>query len=392
MEIFVYKCDKLFKKLDILEGKYIKLWENICNIESPTDYKAGLDAVSAYINNEAVNIGLKSEIIKQAAAGNLVKVTLDNKSGQKPVIISAHIDTVHPVGSFGNPPVKTAEGIMYGPGVIDDKGGAAAALYAIEALKLCGYTKRNVIFIAQTDEEVSSELSNHSTINYICNEAQKCEVFINCESFHKGEAILRRKGIARYRFYIKGKTAHSARCHLGASALLEAAHKIIDIEKFKDKDGITCNCSLITGGEVANSVPDKCEFTVDARYFSASQFYDLEKALKEIAERSYIGNTQCDIVCESKRPAMELNERNLAFLDKVNKIYKSNGLDELTAGTSQGGSDAANISASGITTIDSVGCEGGKIHTLEEFAYIRSLKEAAARIASIIYCYDETEY
>ncbi len=385
----MYICEKLFSEIDNLEEKYINFWENICSIESPTNYKEGLDEVGLYIADNALKLGLEVEIIKQENAGNIVKVTLNNNSDEKPIMISAHIDTVHPVGSFGNPPVKIKDGIIYGPGVADDKGGATAALYAMHGLKNSGYNKRNVVFIAQTDEEVSSVLSNHKTINYICNEAKKCEAFINCESFHKGEAILRRKGIARYRFYIEGKIAHSARCYSGSSALLEASHKIIDIEKFKDKEGITCNCSLIKAGEVANSVPDKCEFTVDVRYLSSEQYEYIEKVLKEIALKSYIGNTECKIVCQSKRPAMELNDKNLAFLDKINKIYKSNGMTELKVGTSFGGSDAANVSAFGVTTIDSIGCEGGKIHSIDEFAYVCSLKESAKRISSIIYCYDE---
>ncbi len=68
---------------------------------------------------------------------------------------------------------------MYGPGVLDDKGGAAAAIYAMYALKNSSYTKRNVIFITQTDEEVSSSLSEGATVDYIVKEAEKCEAFIN---------------------------------------------------------------------------------------------------------------------------------------------------------------------------------------------------------------------
>ncbi len=384
-------CDKLFSSIDELEEKYIKFWTDICNIESPTNFKKGLDAVGEYIASDSRKIGFNVEIIKQEKAGNLVKVTFNNNSSKKPVIVSAHIDTVHPIGSFGNPPVKIKDGIMHGPGVLDDKGGAAAAIYAMEALKNSGYVDRNVIFIAQTDEEVSSSISNHATIDYIISEAKKCEVFINCESLHKGEAIIRRKGISKYRFIVKGKIAHSARCFLGSSAVLEAAHKIIDIEKFKDKEGVTCNCSLLKGGEVANSVPDMCEFTVDVRYFSDAQAEEIDKILNEIAKKSYIGNTECEIKCLSKRPAMELTDRNLKFLDKINRIYEKNGMETLKVGTSLGGSDAANVSGSGVTTVDSIGCEGGKIHSLEEFAYVKSLKESAKRIASIIYCYDKMD-
>ncbi len=380
--------ERLFCQIDLLEEKFIKFLQNICNIESPTDFKDGLDQVGNFIADEVKNDGFEVEIIPQEKAGNLVKVTLNNGSSLKPIILSAHIDTVHPVGRFGSPAVRIENDIMYGPGVLDDKGGAAAALYAMAALKNCGYTERNVVFIAQTDEEVSSSLSEGATIDYITSQAKGCEAFINCESLHKGEAILKRKGIAKYRFQIKGKTAHAARCFLGANAVLEAAHKIIEIEKYKDKDSVTCNCSVISGGEVVNSVPDKCEFYVDVRYFSQEQFEKIDRELKKIAEKSYIGNTSCEAECLNKRPAMELTDRNLKFLEKINRIYRYCGMENLKAGTSLGGSDAANVSAAEVRVVDSLGCEGSNMHAANEFIYIRSLKEATKRIASIVYFYD----
>ena len=38
-------CDNLFKVIDSLEEKYTKVLVDVCNIESPTDYKKGVDAV-----------------------------------------------------------------------------------------------------------------------------------------------------------------------------------------------------------------------------------------------------------------------------------------------------------------------------------------------------------
>ena len=44
-----------------------------------------------------------------------------------PITLSGHMDTVHPRGLFGFPPVRIANGRIYGPGVIDCKGGITAA-------------------------------------------------------------------------------------------------------------------------------------------------------------------------------------------------------------------------------------------------------------------------
>ena len=40
---------RIFDNIDSLAEKYTDLLEDICNIESPTSYKAGVDAVVEYI-------------------------------------------------------------------------------------------------------------------------------------------------------------------------------------------------------------------------------------------------------------------------------------------------------------------------------------------------------
>ncbi len=382
-------CAALFAELDRLEDDFIAFWRDITMIESPTHDKPGLDRVTCLINDTAERFGFLAETIPQEKAGNMARVTLCTPSSEKPIILSAHIDTVHPIGSFGQPPVRIEDGKIYGPGVLDDKSGVAAALYAMTALARCGYRQRNVIFLGQTDEEVSSAVSDKATINYMCTEAKQCEAFINLESMKPGKAVLRRKGIVRYELIIHGKASHSAKCYNGKNALLEAAHKIIALEAYKDKEGITCNCSMISGGDVANTVPEQCRFTVDIRYFTAEQLEQINTALHQIADTSYIGGTTCTVELVSMRPSMELTDADLELFNHMNTIYRTCGLPELEIGTSFGGSDAANVSACGVKTIDSIGCEGKYIHTTQEFAYVRSLKEAAQRIAALVWLYDE---
>jgi hypothetical protein len=51
------KCEALFAKIDELYPKYVKVWEDVCNIESPTADKAGVDEVCQYIVNMAEEKG-----------------------------------------------------------------------------------------------------------------------------------------------------------------------------------------------------------------------------------------------------------------------------------------------------------------------------------------------
>ena len=75
------------------------------------------------------------------------------------------------------------------------------------------------------------------------------------------------------------------------------------------------------------------------------------------------------------------------LLEKINGIFSSNGLSTLELGSRRGGSDAADVTTYGISCIDSIGVEGERAHSVEEYAVLDSLDLSAKRLASIIYCF-----
>ena len=281
-----YKCTALFARLDELEREYLKFWIDVCKIESPTEYKEGVDRVGAYFIEKAMARGWKVEVQKQPVSGDCVCITINPEAEARPVVVSGHIDTVHPVGFFGEEIVTWDEEKIYGPGVTDCKGGAVAGFYAMAALEDCGFTARPVKLILQSDEEVSSRFSNKETVKYMAGQAENCVAFLNCEPHKDHKVTISRKGISRYELEVKGKAKHSSNCYEGVSAIREAAYKIIELEKLKDADGLTCNCGLIKGGTAENTVPEKCVFTADIRFSNQQEMEEADKFVKEIAGRA----------------------------------------------------------------------------------------------------------
>lgn len=374
---------ELFAEIDKLNEKYLKVWEDICNLESPTNCKEGVDAVGRYIAELSEKLGRKIEIIPEPVSGDVVFITMNPDVKGKPIALSGHIDTVHPVGSFGTPAVTWDSEKIYGPGVTDCKGGVVACLLAMEALEKIGFDARPVMLLLQTDEETSSLGSKKNTIHNICEKAKDCEAFLNCEGFHNITLI--RKGIARYIFEVKGKSGHASGCHLLSSAIREAAAKILEIEKFKDGEGITANVGVISGGTVINAVPETCTFKVDVRFGTQKQFEEADAKMREIANTSFFPDTSCTLSQPGKRDAMELCERNLTLLDNMNRVFAESGLPAVKYGKSGGGSDAADVTVYGIPCVDSMGVRGGNLHSRDEYAYISSLAESAKRIAAVVY-------
>lgn len=380
------KCEKLFSAIDRLNDEYIKFWIDVCNTESPTDFKEGVDNCGALFIEKAKEYGFDIDVHEESVSGNCVCITMNAGSDAAPIVFSGHLDTVHPIGMFGNPPVRCDADTIYGPGVCDCKGGAVASLLAMAALHECGFTSRPVKLLLQSDEENGSRASGKATVKYMCRKSQGAVAFLNTEPHRPGSVAITRKGISKYLFEITGKAVHASMCYNGASAIAEAAHKILELEKLKDEYGITCNCGIIKGGTAENTVPEKCSFTADIRFTTDEQREEADRLVEEITNKSFVEGTKCITRLASYRVAMEKCDKNVALLDKINAIYKENGLPELSGRDVKSGSDASDLSAFGIPALDSLGAEGLGIHSINEHARISSLAESAKRLAAVAYC------
>ena len=384
------KCKQLFEKIDEHFEEYVKVWEDISRIESPTSYKEGVDAVGNYVCEIAKKHAWKIEIHEEDVSGNAIAITMNPEAKLPPIVFSAHMDTVHPIGSFGKEIVWREGNNLRGPGVLDCKSGIAQSLLAMHALEDIGFTARPVILILQSDEEVGSRTSGKRTVKFMCDKAKGAVGFINLEGSSPGYAIVERKGIIYYNFHIEGIEAHSSKCAtMGANAIAEAAHKIIELEKIKNEGGVTCNCGTIKGGTVPNTVPGKCTFCVNIRFVNSRDREWIEGKVREIADTVYVPGCKTTLELHGDRVAMEYSERNIEFLDKMNKVFEANELSALLPGKATGGSDAAYVTVAGIPCVDNMAATGGEIHSPDEFADIESLREQTKRIAAVAYCIED---
>jgi glutamate carboxypeptidase len=233
---------------------------------------------------------------------------------------------------------------------------------------------------------MGSRPSEKASINYICERALGARAFFNLEGGNGRSAVITRKGINTFTFTVEGKAGHASRCATeGASAILEAAHKIIACEAFKDADGVTCSCGVISGGTVSNAIPEKCVFKADVRYVTMEQRTAVIRWMEEIAAVSTVPGTRTTVTYGRGRIPMEYTERNVRLLADINVIYEQNGLAPLEGVSSTGGSDAADVTASGIPCLDNLGVCGDRIHSVEEYCLLSSVSASAKRLALAAY-------
>lgn len=373
----------LFEYIERNEKTYGDLWVDICSSEGISADKDGVNETVGKLERFCLSRGFAVKRVPFENAGDYFICDV-NEGNEKGIVFLAHTDTVHEKGKFGCPPVTEKDGILTGPGVVDCKGGIAMALLVMESLVSCG-CKKHLRLVLSSDEEVSQRLSGDDGKQLIIDSCRGFEACFCAETSKKGMISVGRKGIYRLRVTVKGKAAHSGIAYFeGASAVREAAYKIIEIEKMSSPDGATFNCGVINGGKVENIVPDECVFSVDIRAKTLAEMdSSLEKAA-EIIERSYVDGTSSEYCVRSKRLPMEQTDGNVKLFEKIKEICEKYGFEDVYPDFNGGGSDAAYAVYAGVPTVCSAGVTGDGNHTSWEYAETESLVRRAKMIASVI--------
>ena len=372
------------KYIEENKERYLSFWIDMCKLEGNSADKESVNAVVDCIERFAVSEGFSASRYSFDKAADYLVIDA-NKDGEKGYAYIAHSDTVFDKGAFGENPVKVSDDKIYGPGVIDCKGGIAVAILSMKALCENGY-KKHLRLIVTSDEEVDNSLAGQKGVELIKSMSEGFEGAFCCEVGKEGEILTSRSGIIRITVNVCGKAAHSGIAYFdGVNAIGEAAEKIIRIQKLSEKGGITYSCNIINGGERINIVPDSCTFLADIRIKAASDKEKVIKSLDSIINADFTGGTSSSYHIDSERLPMELTDGNIALFEDIKKVSVEFGIEKIEAfSTSGGGSDAAYSVAAGVPTVCGIGTTGDFCHTVNEYAYISSLEKRTELISRVI--------
>ena len=373
--------NKLFGFIEAAQEDYIDFLRNICTFEATARDKEELDKMLDYIESFAKSRGFSVKRTCFSACGDFLTIDI-NDGKEKGNIFLAHTDTVHKKGSFGYPCVRIEDGRMIGPGAIDCKGGIAIALLAMDALRTCGF-KKHTRLILTSDEEISNTLGGEAEQAFFRESVKGFRSALNCETTSGNEVVVSRKGILRKEITIKGKGGHSGIDYFRASsAVLEAAHKIVALEKNSKKGKTTYNCSVIKGGSVPNCIPEECTFIVDIRTVSLQDMKTSEALVQSIIDTSYVPGTSASAKTVSSRPPMHRNKDTEALFAQMQAISQKYELGELVPIESGGGSDSAYTQAAGVRSLCGLGGSGDFCHTNKEYIDLNSITQRAKLLSA----------
>lgn len=371
--------------MDQCREEMLFLWETLVRMESPSADPEAIDRLASHLDTYCRALGMETEKFRPEGAGTCLAAATPARA-LPPILLLGHMDTVHPVGSFPGGPFTRRDGCVYGPGVHDCKGGLVMALYVIRALQHIGYDRRQLRLALVSDEETGHSLSQMASVEFLERHAQGCGAAFTFESgLLNGDIVTGRKGGGVIRLTVEGIASHCGTApEKGASAVREAARKVVAIEDLTDFSRVTFNCGLIRGGSSVNVVPDRCEVSVALRFHTNRDRDEALSALQSICGRVETPGTQCTLSPLAGFPAMEETDRTAALFALYRETSTALGLGTPESVYSAGCSDSAFTTSMGIPTLCAVGVLGQGQHSPDEHAFADSLLPQAKRLAAAI--------
>jgi len=349
--------------------------------ESPTYDAAAVDRMMDLAAYDLAAAGAEIERIPgRMGFGGSVRARFPHKNfGQPGILISGHLDTVHPVGTLEQNPWRIDDGLCYGPGIQDMKGGNFVSVETLKQLALAGIDTPLPITVLFTPDE---EVGTPSTRELIEMEARKNKAVLVPEpAKENGNATTGRYAIARFNVRTIGRPSHAgARLSEGRSAIAAMARKILEIEDMTTED-CTFSVGVLHAGQWVNCVSSECEAEVLSM---AKRQEDLDRGIeKMLALSGEMNDVTVEVTRGVTRPVWEPNEGTMALYELAKGISGELGF-ELHHQSSGGGSDGNFTGALGIPTLDSLGVRGQGAHTLHEHIEVSSLVERANLMAGLL--------
>ena len=354
------------------KAEALKLQERLVNIDSGSGYEPGLTQVRDIAVDELKQLGFTIELVPDKAANNSHVVANLKGTGKAKILLMAHMDTVFKEGSAAERPFHIKDGRAYGPGVMDDKGGIVAGIYALKVLKSQGFKDyAQITFLLDASEETGSDAASE----LIRNTAKGHDVTLNLEPGRPADGlVVWRKGSATAVVEVKGKAAHAGVApELGRNAAMEAAHQILQLGKLGDEDKkTTINFTVLKAGDRTNVIPDQATAKADVRAALPEEFDRIEKDLARVSANKLIPETEVKTSLQRGLPPMPQTAESDKLVAIAQGIYGELGR-KLTIEGSGGAADASLSAGVGTPTLDGFGIVGGNIHTAEEYAEVESV-------------------
>lgn len=352
-------------------------------IESPTYDASTVNRMEDLIASRIGALGFSVERLPgREGLGDILRCRRAGRSNGPGILIIAHADTVHPVGTLAAKlPIRREGDRCYGPAIYDMKGGTVIALAALKAVLDAGRLNLPVTIVINPDEEIGSP-SSRALIEEEAR-AHKYVLIPEPAKGTRGDVTTGRHAFQRFFLTTHGRPAHSGWTNKdGRSAVRVMAQLIEELESRSDYDkGPTYAVSVVHGGQWVNCVPMTCTAQALCVSRDPATFAEIGRVMDGIV------GTRSDVRIEVERgpvrPLWTAHAGTMGLYERAQRIAADIGFD-LGHGQHGGGSDGNFTGAMGVATLDGLGVMGAGAHTHEEHILVSSLVPRATLLARLI--------
>ncbi|SEL36551.1 M20 family metallopeptidase [Streptacidiphilus jiangxiensis] len=298
------------------------------------------------------------------------------------ILLLAHLDTVYDDGTAAARPLRIVDGIAYGPGVTDDKGGLLAGITAAAAISDTGrHPYAELVFLLTPDEEISSD-AGRPTIEALAVEAD----YALCleAARENGDLVQARKGIADLHLTVSGRAAHSGiEPERGANAALTAAHLITGLQGLNGQwPGVTVNVGVVQAGSRTNVVCAEARLELEVRATTTDEMEAALAAVESLAAHPVVPGTSVTIHRPAAWPPMAPTDEVAGMVAQARQIAAELGFDVTAVAT--GGAADANLASLHVPVLDGLGPIGGGDHSPAEWLDLTSVVPRTTLLAALI--------
>ncbi|HKI53704.1 MAG TPA: M20/M25/M40 family metallo-hydrolase [Anaerolineales bacterium] len=315
-------------------------------------------------------------------AGNVYGRWTTNKeknADTKPLVISAHLDTVFPLEM--DLVVKREDDKVYGIGIGDNSLGVAGLFGLIwmlreQKVELSG----DIWFVANVGEEGLGNLYGMKAV--VERFGADVLAYLVLEGMALGHIYHKAVGVKRYRVTAKTRGGHSWSDYGQPSAVLELTHLIGQMTSLRlpSHPRTTMNVGKINGGTSINVIPAEAWLELDLRSEGPAELVDLVKRVERLIESASRPGVSLEAEVIGERPAGEMSADH-PFIKLAQSCLKEQGMDAVLTS----GSTDANIPLSkGYPALVLGVTKGGGAHTKNEFIDVRSIEKGMEQLVSFV--------
>lgn len=301
------------------------------------------------------------------------------KGEVKPLIVSAHMDTVFPLETDLR--VEWGIELIHGPGLGDNSLGVASLFGLLWSLKeRITPLRGDVWLVANVAEEGLGDLRGMKAI--VDRFGADAHAYLVVEGLALGHVYHRAVGVKRFRVTAQTGGGHSWSDYGHPSAVHEIARLVVALTSLTlpTHPRTTMNVGKVSGGTSVNVIASEATFDLDLRSEGPEALAELISAAEKLIQHANRPGVNIEAQVIGQRPAGEISANHpLVLLAK--DCLREQGLD---AGLISGSTDANVPLSKGYPAIVLGVTTGGSAHTVHEYINTASLSQGLGQLVSFV--------